>query len=123
MHTRITTAIDNMLKNVPGVIGVILVDWDGHPIYLNGRFDVEPDKLGALTSICHACCTQVGEKLGQQVITILAEYENLKLYQIGLTEKGQMIILTKTNEAQFGMLRLEAHKTLEKFSQALNSKD
>jgi len=120
MSSNVKDTVDNILKNVPGIIGLMLMDSDGMPIYKNGRFDISPSKLSAMTSACHACIVQIGKRLNQSLITTLVEYESIKIYHLGLDLGNQLIVLTKTKESQFGMLKVAATKAMTEFSQSMN---
>lgn len=121
MQSNLKDTIDKFLKKVPGIIGLILIDLDGMPIYVNGRFDISISKLSATAATCFACAVQIGKKIDQSLTTILAEYESIKIYQLGLNIGAQLIIFTKTKESQFGMLKIEANKTMAEISQSIHS--
>ena len=114
MVYEIKDVIDDVLANVPGVIGVILIDIDGIPISISGRFDLPPEELGAFLAACFSTYVQLGADLGQDLSTIITEYNNLKLYQLGMPRGGLIIVASK--EAYLGMIRLEGKRAIEKLS-------
>ena len=114
MVYEIKDVIDDILANVPGVIGVILIDIDGIPISISGRFDLPPEELGAFLAACFSTYVQLGEDIGQDLATIITEYNNLKLYQLGMPRGGLIIVASK--EAYLGMIRLEGKRAIAKLS-------
>jgi len=116
MQNQVTQALDDILKKVPGVIGVVLADMDGTPIYTNGRFDIAPTRLCALSAVCQGCNLEIGKSLGQALSSIMAEFETIKIYHLRIGENGQLVILSKTKDAQFGLLKIEASRAISAFS-------
>lgn len=110
MVHEIKDVLDDLLTNVPGVVGAILIDIDGIPISVSGRFDLPPDELGALLAACFGSYAQLGNDLGQELSTIITEYNDLKLYQIGMARGALVIIASK--QAYLGMIRLEAKRAI-----------
>lgn len=121
MQLKVKDIFDNILKNAPGVVGVILIDFDGTPIYMNGRFDISPANLGSFSTVSHACMTQIGNQIGQALGIIIARYESKSIHHFELSGGFQLIILTKTKESQFGMLKIEAAKAIADFSRSISS--
>ena len=68
---NIKDIIDGIMKRVPEVVGVILIDIDGIPIELAGQFDMKPEDLGALLSACYNSYAQVGTELMQKLDSII----------------------------------------------------
>lgn len=114
MVHEIKDVLDDLLTNVPGVVGAILIDIDGIPISVSGRFDLPPDELGALLAACFGSYAQLGNDLGQDLSTVITEYNDLKLYQIGMARGILVIIAAK--EAYLGMIRLEARRAIGRLS-------
>lgn len=114
MIDEIKDVLDDLLTNIPGVVGAILIDSDGIPISLSGRFDLPPDELGALLAACFGSYAQLGNDLGQELSTIITEYNNLKLYQIGMARGALVIIASK--ESYLGMIRIEARRAIGQLS-------
>ena len=114
MIDEVRDVLDDLLTNVPGVVGTILLDIDGIPISLSGRFDLPPEELGALLAACFGSYVQLGNDLGQELSTIITEYNDLKLYQIGMARGALVIIASK--EAYLGMIRMEAKRAIGQLS-------
>jgi predicted regulator of Ras-like GTPase activity (Roadblock/LC7/MglB family) len=123
MSSEVTQSIDEILKNVPGVVGVLLTDIDGIPIYTNGRFDLQPFRLCALTTVACKCSGEVGNALGQPLTMMIAEYTLYKIFMIQIPELAQLIILAKVQDAQMGFIRIEANKAIQIFLNSLESKN
>ena len=117
MTNEIKNILDDLLANIPGVVGAILIDIDGIPISLSGRFELPPDELGALLAACFGSYVQLGNDLGQELTTIITEYNDLKLYHIGMDRGGLIIVASK--DAYLGMIRLEAKRTIEHLSKMM----
>ncbi|MBN1348050.1 roadblock/LC7 domain-containing protein [candidate division KSB1 bacterium] len=123
MQLDAKATIDQTLNNIPGIIGVMLMDLDGKPIYINGRIDMAVSELGAVSAACYAGAKEIGEYLAQSSdsITILAEYDSFKIYHIGLSGNAQLIILTKIKESRMGMLQSEIATIEKEFSASIQS--
>lgn len=114
---KIQDVISEIIKKVPGVVGVILLDIDGIPIEIAGQFDMKPEDLGALLAACYNSYGQVGMELGQKLDSIIVEYGNLKLCQNSMPRGLLTIIASK--ESYLGMIRLEAKRAIEKITQLM----
>jgi len=114
MVGQIKEVLDDILTNVPGVVGAILIDIDGIPMAISGRFELPPEELGAFLAACFSTYVQLGGDLGQKLSTIITEYNDLKLYQLGMPRGGLIIVASK--EAYLGMIRLEGKRAIEKLS-------
>ena len=108
--------IDSILKTIPGVIGLIVMDLNGNPIYTNGRIDIPEARFSAELSECYHKALKIGEKLGQPFISFLAEYESSKIYQIGFGKGLQLVLIIKVKESQFGLLKSEVNRVISEFS-------
>lgn len=117
MPREIRDILDEILQNAPGVIGAVLIDIDGIPISLSGRFDLPAEELGALLAACYSSYAQVGADLGQELSTVMTEYKSLKLYQIGMSRGGLVIVADK--DAYLGMIRLEAKRAIKEISEMM----
>lgn len=118
MPREIKDVLDDILQNAPGVIGSILIDVDGIPICISGRFELPAEELGALLAACFTSYAQVGADLGQELSTVMTEYKNLKLYQIGMPRGGLIIIADK--DAYLGMIRLEAKRAIRELTNLMD---
>lgn len=121
MSTELTQPIDNILRKVPGVIGVVLADADGQPLYANGRFDSPLKKFIALCTVAHEGCVAIGKPFNETLASIIVEYNKMKIYHVSIAEKGQLIILVKTQESQFGMLKIEIQNAIETFQKMFSA--
>jgi len=92
---KIQDVIGDIIRKVPGVVGVILLDIDGIPIEIAGQFDMKPEDLGALLAACYNSYGQVGMELGQKLDSIIVEYGNLKLCQNSMPRGLLTIIANK----------------------------
>ena len=109
--SRIEDVITGILNRVPGVIGIILIDIDGIPIEVAGKFDMKAEDLGALLAACYNSYAQVGMELGQSLDSIIVEYGDLKLCQSSMPRGLLTIVAGK--ESFLGMIRLEAKRAIE----------
>lgn len=117
--SEIREILDDILKRVPGVEGIILIDIDGIPIEMVGHFDMNQEELGALLAACFNSYSQVGEELGQKIEIIIVEFGNLKLCQTGMPRGMLTIIASK--ESYLGMIRLEAKRAIETLTRIMDS--
>jgi len=115
--SRVKEVISNILKRVPGVVGVILIDIDGIPIEIAGKFDMKPEDLGALLAACYNSYAQVGIELGQNLESIIVEYGDLKLCQNSMPRGLLTIVAGK--ESFLGMIRLEAKRAIESITRIM----
>ncbi|MBN1273144.1 MAG: roadblock/LC7 domain-containing protein [Candidatus Aminicenantes bacterium] len=115
--SRIKDVISGILKRVPGVIGVILIDIDGIPIEIAGKFDMKAEDLGALLAACYNSYAQVGLELGQNLDSIIVEYSDLKLCQSSMPRGLLTIIAGK--DSYLGMIRLEAKRAIDTITQIM----
>lgn len=119
MLKQITQPLDELLKNVPGVIAVMLTDIDGVPIYTNGRFDILPNRLSAFTTISYHCGIANGELLGENLKSIVADYSGFKIYGLNIGNAVQIVIISKAKESQAGWLHLAISDMITSFTQLL----
>jgi predicted regulator of Ras-like GTPase activity (Roadblock/LC7/MglB family) len=123
MSNPLTQPIDNILRKIPGVIGVVLTDADGTPVYANGRFDCPLLEFCAWCAVSHQGCVAVGKPLNQTLSSIIIEFNKLKIYHVSIAEKGQLIILTKIQESQFGMLKIAVQNAIEALFEMFGSQN
>ena len=116
MNEKFNKTLDIILNDVPGIIGIIIINHDGIPIYFNGRFDISLNKLSAYLAVCCAILDQAGKLFQQEIYTILTEYDKLKLYQIKITSQYSLIIMFKINNAYLGEIRRRISKAVEELS-------
>jgi predicted regulator of Ras-like GTPase activity (Roadblock/LC7/MglB family) len=114
MSEEIKDVLNGILSRVRGSVAVILIDSDGIPIEVSGECSLPPEDLGALLSACYASYLEVGKDLGQEISSIMVEYNNLKLYQMSMP-RGGLIIIADTS-AYLGMIRLEGQQAIGKLS-------
>lgn len=102
----------DILKRLPEVKGLILLDIDGIPVEIAGQFDMKPEDLGALLAACFNSYAQVGTELGQKLDMIIVEYGDLKLCQSGMPRGLLTIVAAK--DSYLGLIRLEAKRAMDK---------
>ncbi|OGD09096.1 MAG: hypothetical protein A2Y86_02440 [Candidatus Aminicenantes bacterium RBG_13_62_12] len=107
----------DILQRLPEVKGLILLDIDGIPLEIGGKFDMKPEDLGALLAACYNSYAQVGLELGQSLDMIIVELGDLKLCQSGMPRGLLTIIATK--ESYLGLIRLEAKRAIEKITRIM----
>jgi predicted regulator of Ras-like GTPase activity (Roadblock/LC7/MglB family) len=107
--------LNAIIQRVPGVVGVILIDIDGIPIEVAGRFDMNQEDLGALLATCYRSYEQVGHDLRQPLKSIIVEYNDLKLCQTSMPRGLLTIVAGK--DSYLGMIRLEAKRAIEYLAQ------
>lgn len=103
--------LNGIIQRVPGVAGVILIDIDGIPVEIAGKFDMNQEDLGALLATCFRSYEQVGRDLGQPLRSIIVEFDDLKLCQTSMP-RGLLTILAG-KDSYLGMIRLEAKRAIE----------
>ncbi len=103
--------LNAIIQRVPGVVGVILIDIDGIPVEVAGRFDMNQEDLGALLATCYRSYEQVGHDMGQPLRSIIVEYNDLKLCQSSMPRGLLTIVAGK--DSYLGMIRLEAKRAIE----------
>ena len=116
--SEIKNIINDILKRVSGVIGVILVDIDGIPIEVVGSFDMNKEDLGALLAACYNSYAQVGLDLGQTLESIIVEFKELKLCQTSMPRGLLTVIANK--DSYLGIIRLESKRAIEKLSKIMS---
>ncbi|MBN2091308.1 hypothetical protein JW964_16980, partial [candidate division KSB1 bacterium] len=89
---KFDSLIDDILKKVPGVIGMLLINQNGEILYTNGRFDILPFKLGIVSAICQGCMAEIGHGFNQMMASMIIEYENLKFYHLNIANNGALVI-------------------------------
>jgi predicted regulator of Ras-like GTPase activity (Roadblock/LC7/MglB family) len=114
---NIKEILNGIIQRVPGVAGVILIDIDGIPIEIAGRFDMNQEDLGALLATCYRSYETVGRDLGQPLRSIIVEYNDLKLCQTSMP-RGLLTILAG-KDSYLGMIRLEAKRAIEALTQTM----
>jgi len=116
---NIKEILNGIIQRVPGVVGVILIDIDGIPIEVAGRFDMNQEDLGALLATCYRSYEQVGADMGQPLRAIIVEYNDLKLCQTSMPRGLLTIVAGK--DSYLGMIRLEAKRAIEALTQDMAS--
>ncbi len=121
-NEKIDKSLNPVLKGIPGVIGMIIINQDGIPIYFNGRFDINLHKLSGYLAVCGATFKQVGKLFSQEVNTILTEYKKLKIYQIKITSEYSLVIMFKIKDAYLGEIMRNINKAVEEIGSLLPKK-
>lgn len=104
--------VQEMVDQVPGVVGVLLIDIDGIPVAVAGEFDLDPYDLGAILATCHQSYNILGEDLGQFWIeSIIAEYDDLKLVQHRMPRGSLVVVAEKATP--LGLIRMEAKRGIQ----------
>ncbi|MBN2199887.1 MAG: hypothetical protein JW747_08585 [Candidatus Aminicenantes bacterium] len=114
---HIKDIFQDILRRLPEVKGLILLDIDGIPLEIAGQFDMKPEDLGALLAACYNSYAQVGLELGQSLDMIIVELGDLKLCQSGMPRGLLTIIAAK--ESYLGLIRLEAKRAMEKIARIM----
>lgn len=109
---RVNEIVQQMVDDVPGVVGVLLIDIDGIPVALAGEFELDPYDLGAILATCHQSYNILGEDLGQFWIeSIIAEYDDLKLVQHRMPRGSLVVVAEKATP--LGVIRMEAKRGIQ----------
>jgi len=119
---KLKNIIGPMLQGIPGVISVLLINQDGKLIYKNGRFDTSPEELAAGMAVNLAVITIVGKSLSQEMNTVLAEFNKMKIYQIQLTGKYFLVLFLKIKDVYFGEVRFKINKVVEEINNKILAK-
>jgi len=114
---HIRDIFQDILRRLPEVKGLILLDIDGIPLEIAGQFDMKPEDLGALLAACYNSYSQVGLELGQNLDMIIVELGDLKLCQIGMPRGLLTVVAAK--ESYLGLIRLEAKRAMEKIARIM----
>jgi predicted regulator of Ras-like GTPase activity (Roadblock/LC7/MglB family) len=117
MSKNIKNLLNEFFEKANGIVSVMLIDIDGIPIESIGKFKLPPDDIGALLSASFLAYKQVGSEFGQEIINVMVEYNNLKLYQITM-ERGVLIIIAD-KEAFLGLIRLIAKRVINELSKIM----
>jgi predicted regulator of Ras-like GTPase activity (Roadblock/LC7/MglB family) len=112
--------VHDMVDQVPGVIGVVLIDGDGIPMAWAGELGTSPDDLGATLAASYTCYASLGEDLGQfHTDSLMVEYDDLKLVQQRMP-RGTMAIVAEKS-APLGVIRMEAKRNIAMLTEAMES--
>ncbi len=108
----VQTVVQDIVRHVPEVVGVVLIDSDGIPMAWAGDFDLSPYDLGAVLAASHTCYAALGDDLGQsEAQTIMVEYDNLKLVHYRMP-RGSLVLLAE-KFAPLGVIRMEAKRSIQ----------
>ncbi len=109
--------VDNMVKEIPGVMAAIFIDKDGIPLATAGELKFDSYDLGAIGAVCLESCQILGGDLGQFWIeSVIIEFDDMKVIQCP-TAVGAMLILAEKS-ADIDVIRKEAKNEIESLSYA-----
>jgi len=113
--TGLGDIVQEMVKEVPGIMAIIFVDKDGIPLASAGDFKFDSYDLGAIGAVCLESCQILGGDLGQFWIeNVIIEFDDLKVIQCP-TATGAMLILAD-KYADVDAIRKEAKNNIESLS-------
>lgn len=113
IDTDLNKIIKPIFRGLPGVIGIVLFNRDGKPIYVSGRIDIPLNDFGAKAAVCFAASEQAGQLFDRELYAILTEYNNLKLYQIKISQDHFLTVIFKINNAYLGEIRRKVSKAVK----------
>jgi predicted regulator of Ras-like GTPase activity (Roadblock/LC7/MglB family) len=112
--------VGEMVDEVPGIVGVVLIDGDGIPIAWAGEFGMSPDCLGATLAASYTCYASLGEDLGQYYTdNLMVEYNELKLVQHRMPRGTIAIVAEKS--APLGVIRMEAKRSISMLNEVMET--
>jgi predicted regulator of Ras-like GTPase activity (Roadblock/LC7/MglB family) len=118
--SRILEIVNGITEDVPGVVGVLLIDADGLPVAAAGDFDLDPYDLGAIVAACHQSYHVLGQDLGQfWVDSIIAEFDDLKLVQSRMPRGILAVVAEKS--APLGVIRMEAKRSIQEITSLMEA--
>jgi predicted regulator of Ras-like GTPase activity (Roadblock/LC7/MglB family) len=113
--TGIREIVDDMVKEIPGIMAAIFIDKDGIPLCKAGEFKFDSYDLGAIGAVCLESCQILGGDLGQFWIeNVIIEFDDMKVVQCP-TAVGAMLILADKS-ADIDVIRKEAKNNIESLS-------
>ncbi len=120
MDDDVQTVIRDIIRNVPEVVGAVLIDSDGIPMAWDGRFDLAPNDLGAILAASYSCYTALGADLGQMTTkSIMVEYDDLKLVHYQMPRGS--LVLVAGRDAPLGVIRMEAKRSIRVLTKCMKS--
>ena len=109
--------VDDMVKEVPGIMAVIFIDKDGIPLISAGEFDFDSYDLGAIGAFCLETCQILGGDLGQlRIENVIIEFDALQVIQCPTDTSAMLILANKS--ADVDAIRKEAKNNIESLSHA-----
>ncbi|MBD3288337.1 hypothetical protein GF337_05995 [candidate division KSB1 bacterium] len=105
IDTDLNRVFKPLFRGLPGVIGVVLFNNDGKPVYVNGRIDISVYEFGAKAAVCYAAAEHAGNLLDRELYAILTEFNNLKIFQIKISQEYFLSVILKINDAYLGEIR------------------
>jgi len=107
-----------MMKNCPGLIGMLVIDSDGIPVTLAGEFDMPAEHLGAMLASCFQMYQKLGEGMGQfYVKSNITEYDEIKVVQ-HMMPRGSLVLVAQTS-APLGLIRMEAKWCIQELNKLM----
>jgi predicted regulator of Ras-like GTPase activity (Roadblock/LC7/MglB family) len=117
---EVQTIVRDIMRNVPEVVGAVLIDSDGIPIAWDGRFDLAPNDLGAILAASYTCYSALGADLGQMTTkSIMVEYDDLKLVHYQMP-RGSLVLVAE-RDAPLGVIRMEAKRSIRVLTKCMKS--
>ena len=113
IDTDLNKIIKPIFNGLPGVIGIVLFNNDGKPIYVNGRIDMPVQDFGAKVAVCFAAAEKAGQLFDTELYAILTEFNNLKIYQIKISQDYFLTVIFKINNAYLGEIRRKVGKAVK----------
>ena len=113
---KLNEKLGKFLSGIPGIIGIMIINKDGKPVYINGCYDLHPELFGSKIAICNTILKIIGNVHKQKVNSILTEYDQLRLYQIEFVDDHYLIVLLKIKTMYFGEVRNKIHNALEEIT-------
>jgi len=121
-NDNLKNSLDHALHGIPGIISVLMIDQDGKLLYKNGRFDISPHELGAGIAVNLSAIKIAGNLLKQEMNTVLAEFNKMKIYQIQIGDQYFLILLLKIKDIYFGEVRLKINKAADEIHNKILAK-
>lgn len=112
--------VHDMVEQVEGIVGAVLIDGDGIPVAWSGELGMSPDSLGATLAASYTCYASLGEDLGQfNTDSLMVEYDDLKLVQHRMPRGTLAIVAEKS--APLGLIRMEAKRSISMLNEVMES--
>jgi predicted regulator of Ras-like GTPase activity (Roadblock/LC7/MglB family) len=107
--------VQEMVKDVPGIMAIIFVDKDGIPLVSAGDLKFDLYDLGAIGAVCLESCQILGGDLGQLWIeNVMIEFDDMRVVQYPVAAGAMLILASK--RADIDVIRKEARNSLASVS-------